>query len=332
MKFFMESSTKKELLGFVEALGKSCAAGAEGMDTRFDPAAPLEGLPTSLACLHGALRQMIEWVDEFPPTNPEAARFGNPAFRQWHSQLKSRSNAILTAVLKCRGADIPNEQASKRGWEAAAGNLDAKEDDSIHHVSCYLHDSFGHATRLDYGTGHESSFLVFLLILSKVKCFGETSPPSLSTLRAVALSIFDQYLKLTRRLQTDYRLEPAGSHGVWGLDDYHCLPFYFGACQLDGLSKAKSTGQLISSEMLTKPAVITDHNILKDYGDQFLYLGCIRYIRELKQGVPFFESSPMLYDISQTMPTWDKVARGMLRLYEGEVSTNFDTKASQSVY
>ena len=60
-------------------------------------------------------------------------------------------------------------------------------------------------------------------------------------------------------------------------------------------------------------------NVLKDFGDQFLYFGCIRYIRQLKQGVPFFESSPMLYDISQTMPTWGKVARGMLRLYQGEV-------------
>jgi hypothetical protein len=116
---------------------------------------------------------------------------------------------------------------------------------------------------------------------------------------------------LTRRLQTDYRLEPAGSHGVWGLDDYHCLPFYFGACQL------QASG--VEPDELTNPRCISDAGLLEHYGDQYLYLSCIRYIQQLKKGVPFFESSPMLYDISQTLPTWDKVARGMLRLYQGEV-------------
>ena len=111
---------------------------------------------------------------------------------------------------------------------------------------------------------------------------------------------------MTRQVQTDYMLEPAGSHGVWGLDDYHCLPFYFGACQM----------QSIDDDL--EPSSIHDLSKLQNDGDRLLYFGCIRYIKALKKGVPFFECSPMLNDIS-SLNSWTKVSSGLLRLYEGEV-------------
>ena len=49
-----------------------------------------------------------------------------------------------------------------------------------------------------------------------------------------------------------------------------------------------------------------------------MYFGCIAFIKEVKAGVPFGESSPMLNDISG-VPSWDKVAHGMLKMFNAEV-------------
>lgn len=58
--------------------------------------------------------------------------------------------------------------------------------------------------------------------------------------------------------------------------------------------------------------------MLHEESEDFLYFSAIAFIKDLKKGAPFAESSPMLSDIS-TLPSWTKVNMGMLRLYEAEV-------------
>lgn len=113
-------------------------------------------------------------------------------------------------------------------------------------------------------------------------------------LPALVLRVFKTYLKVMRRLQTEYMLEPAGSHGVWGLDDYHCLVFLFGSAQLVG------------HPTLTPAAIHSEEALAEQERGDYLYLTQVAFIRALKHGVPFSESSPMLNDIS-ALPSWSKV-------------------------
>ena len=155
----------------------------------------------------------------------------------------------------------------------------------------YFLDSFGNATRIDYGTGHETAFAQWLLCLCKLRVLGAADRAALVT------RVYARYLALMRRLQTTYWLEPAGSHGVWGLDDYQFLCFIFGAAQLEGHPELR-------------PGVIHDDAAVADAAPDFLYLAAVQFVRRVKRG-PLRETSPM--------PSWARVTAGMLRMYEAEV-------------
>lgn len=103
--------------------------------------------------------------------------------------------------------------------------------DYVLEVTDYFLGSFGDFFRIDYGTGHEASFAAWLYCLSSLGIFTKEDREDM------VLQLFNKYIRLMRRLQRTYWLEPAGSHGVWGLDDYHFLPFLWGASQLIGTNK-----------------------------------------------------------------------------------------------
>lgn len=71
----------------------------------------------------------------------------------------------------------------------------------------YLVESFGNATRIDYGTGHETNLAALLFCLAKLGVVTDADR------KALVLRVFKRYLDLVRRIQTTYWLEPAGSQG-----------------------------------------------------------------------------------------------------------------------
>jgi len=118
-------------------------------------------------------------------------RFGNRAFKTWLERVSAQADEQIAAL-------YPH----------------AEFVGAVKELKVYWEESFGHYERLDYGTGHELSFMVFIFCLFKL---GIYTPDDME---AVVNKVFQQYLLLCRKIQTTYQLEPAGSHGVWGLDDY----------------------------------------------------------------------------------------------------------------
>ena len=163
-------------------------------------------------------------------------------------------------------------------------------------------DGFGNSTRIDYGSGHEISFLMFLCCLFKIGVFLDADKVP------VGLKVFTKYLDVVRKLQTTYRMEPAGSHGVWSLDDYQFVPFIWGSSQLINHPK-------IEPPSFLKPDVVDA------YHNNFMFLACIKYINSVKTG-PFAEHSNQLWGISG-VATWSKINGGLIRMYKAEVRCSF---------
>ncbi|KAG2174134.1 hypothetical protein INT43_004154 [Umbelopsis isabellina] len=219
------------------------------------------------------LDTISSWVDDFPPAS-NAQRFGNKSFRLWLGKLEESSSDLMKDALP---------------MEAHVG---------IPELNAYFKNAFGNGTRIDYGSGHELSFCAWLCALAMLKVFDRED------FQALVLRVFVRYLAVVRKLQRTYTLEPAGSHGVWGLDDYQFLPYLWGS------------GQLIDHPRL-KPSSILNEEVVESLAKDYLYFACIHEINQVKRG-PFHEHSPMLFDIS-AVPGWAKVNSGMNKMFIAEV-------------
>ncbi|KAJ3217776.1 hypothetical protein HDU67_007331 [Dinochytrium kinnereticum] len=238
------------------------------------------------------LDNLAEWIKDIPPLE-SPQRFGNRAFKTWHSRLEERAEELHKTFL-------PESRYN-----------------AIEELTSYFVMSFGQPIRLDYGSGHEMCFITWLCCLDILDVFNEND------YQALVCKVFSRYLDLARSLQTTYLLEPAGSHGVWGLDDYQFLPYLLGS------------SQLLDHPRL-KPKSVLQKDIVDHFAKDYLYFRAIQFINEasemlpnrafltfsqVKKG-PFFEHSPILYDISGVQ-LWSKVNSGMVKMYFAEVLQKF---------
>jgi serine/threonine-protein phosphatase 2A activator len=203
----------------------------------------------------------------------QSSRYGNKEFCVWHQKVEKLAEGLFDELLS---PDL----------------LPAKVE-----LCPYLFSSFGDLVRLDYGTGHELAFCLLLLCCYKLDIF------SSHDLSAIGGIIFPKYTSVVQKLLTTYRLEPAGSKGAWGLDDYFFLSFYWGSAQL------------INQNLFT-PSCIIDKNIVEAHEKQYAYFACVAFIVKLK-GLPISQTAPLLNDISH-LHSWTKINDGLFKMYEGE--------------
>lgn len=265
---FLESPTYSLIQSFVFSLSE---AAASKKISSLSPPLPQFSIISTILSVLSSIEDIITLC---PPADQGGSRFGNPSFR-----------LFLDAVSR-----------ESQTWHH---DLGLPPSPAIGEVSTYLLHSFGNRARIDYGSGHELNFIIWLLCLNRLSLLPE------STFPAVTLLVFPRYLNLLRKLQSTYYLEPAGSHGVWGLDDYHFLPFLFGASQL-------------VHHPYIRPLSIHNELVLEEEGDEYLYLGMVRWTMASKSVKGLKWTQPMLDDISGAK-SWGKVEQGMRRMFVKEV-------------
>jgi len=167
----------------------SAAAGPRSSVHTFPLTAPRRD-PEAVLKLQELVRKVEAIIDD-APLDQGPRRFGNIGFRTFHTLLEQRVDGLLKEFFPEGSLDgfgqgsVPDGEEQGGEGEEAAGPFDE--------IKAYFLGGFGSSQRLDYGTGHELSFLAFLGCLWKLGFFpgqpeGET-PGAVE--RSIVLGVFE---------------------------------------------------------------------------------------------------------------------------------------------
>ena len=161
---FLKSMALKDFMGFILALNEA----AQGQ-----PLSAQTSASSAINSMVQVLDTLNSWVNEIPPAK-QALRYGNPAYREWFAKVDDNADSLLRTILP---PELPQAAIE---------------------LKPILLDGFGNKTRIDYGTGHETTFCQLLFCLAKLGVFTERDR------LALVSQVFAKYLRLMRKIQTTY--------------------------------------------------------------------------------------------------------------------------------
>lgn len=179
---FIKSAAYNELIDFITHLNNSVVAvemhpldhfyaredRREGVGTPIDQVDNILIISRNVQNVLTLIKSMNKYIDLCPPIK-QPTRFGNKGFQNFCDEYYKEIDEKLPTILSQSGLQNLSEH--------------------IFQLSYYLKNSIGNRKRIDYGTGHELNFLLFLFCLNKLHFFG---PPDHKHLVLVLYRQYDQ--------------------------------------------------------------------------------------------------------------------------------------------
>ena len=179
---FLVSQAYRDITVFLVQLNRAMFPQKEETDSPgqagvrvFDSNSSYLGLSEAVTKVRNIIEALESVVDEVP-LDPGPRRFGNVAFRKWYALVENRTSTLLSEHLPSSVLDFPH----------------TTQHDALVELRSYLLGSFGSSQRLDYGTGHELSFLAFLAGIWKLGGFSPSEEGNEE--RAIVIGILGPYV------------------------------------------------------------------------------------------------------------------------------------------
>ena len=188
---FLISQAYTDIMTFLMQLNRSMFPAATDPESERTGSAA-QHLPPNEALFSDTIRRLRNLLDDLEklieehPPDPGPRRFGNVSFRKWYEAAESRAPGMLRTYVPINSLSITSKENTTPYDELAS----------------YLLGSFGSAQRLDYGTGHELSFLAFLGSIWKLGGFQRHDVEVRLEERNIVLGIIEPYVVVP--LQKDH--------------------------------------------------------------------------------------------------------------------------------